>query len=231
MRRNIVSNIFCGAMTLLFCPSTTPPPFQLYSPFILSVTVLVRGSPTPFSAAQVYWPSSLRPARQRTRLPFPSSSRSSVRRAALPDTIKVAFCRPESVVNASGTVSAKLHRDSEHLHCNENPICVFLFRELLGLSPNFHIHVSLSDFFSPRIGLYISSSRIGRPIVGIYKSLTDAWMWKLGLRPRYSFSENICFEIRVFCLCSVCLWAIYIFPGSVHIFFCSIIRQIDRGNI
>ncbi len=25
---------------------------------------------------------------------------------------------------------------------------------------------------------YISSSRIGRPIVGIYKSLTDAWMWK-----------------------------------------------------
>jgi hypothetical protein len=28
--------------------------------------------------------------------------------------------------------------------------------------------------------------------VVIYKSLTDAWMWKLGLRPRYSFSGNIC---------------------------------------
>ncbi len=50
--------------------------------------------------------------------------------------------------------------------------------------------------------LHISSSSIGRPIVGIYKSLTDAWMWKLGLRPRYSFSGNICFEISVFCLCS-----------------------------
>jgi hypothetical protein len=28
-------------------------------------------------------------------------------------------------------------------------------------------------------------------------------MWKLGLRPRYSFSGNICLEISVFCLCSV----------------------------
>ncbi len=56
--------------------------------------------------------------------------------------------------------------------------------------------------YSPRIGIHISSSRIGRPIVGIYKSLTDSWMWKLGLRPRYFFSGNICFEISVFCLCS-----------------------------
>ncbi len=54
--------------------------------------------------------------------------------------------------------------------------------------------------YSPGIGLHISSSRIGRPIVGIYKSL--ARMWKLGLRSRYSFSRIICFEISVFCLCS-----------------------------
>ncbi len=71
------------------------------------------------------------------------------------------------------------------------------------LSLNFNIHVCVSDLYSPRIGLHISSSRIGTPIAGIYKSLTDAWMWKLGLRPRYSFSGNICFEISVFCLCSV----------------------------
>jgi hypothetical protein len=31
-------------------------------------------------------------------------------------------------------------------HCNENPIYVFLFWELRGLSPNFHIHVTVGDF-------------------------------------------------------------------------------------
>ncbi len=34
-------------------------------------------------------------------------------------------------------------------------------------------------------------SRIGRSIVGINKSLTDTWMWKLGLWPRNSFSGNL----------------------------------------
>ena len=29
------------------------------------------------------------------------------------------------------------------MHCNENPIYVFLFWELRTLSPNFHIHVSV----------------------------------------------------------------------------------------
>jgi hypothetical protein len=31
--------------------------------------------------------------------------------------------------------------------CNENPIYVFLFWELRGLSLNFHIHVSVSDLY------------------------------------------------------------------------------------
>ncbi len=70
------------------------------------------------------------------------------------------------------------------------------------LCPNFHIHVSVSDLYSPRIFPHISYSRKGRPIVGIYNSLTDTWMWKLGLRPRYSFSGNICFKFSSFCLCS-----------------------------
>jgi hypothetical protein len=28
-------------------------------------------------------------------------------------------------------------------------------------------------------------------------------MWKLGLRPRYSFSGNICYKFSAFCLCSI----------------------------
>jgi hypothetical protein len=52
-------------------------------------------------------------------------------------------------------------------HCNENPIYVFLFWELRGLSPSFHIHVSVSDLSIPRIRPHISCSRMGRYIVGL----------------------------------------------------------------
>jgi hypothetical protein len=36
-----------------------------------------------------------------------------------------------------------------------NPIYVFLEKELRGLSPNIHIHVSVSDLYIPRIGPHI----------------------------------------------------------------------------
>ncbi len=45
-------------------------------------------------------------------------------------------------------------------------------KELRGLSPNFHIHVSVSDLYNPTFGL-LSCNRIGRPIRGIYKSHTE----------------------------------------------------------
>jgi hypothetical protein len=76
---------------------------------------------------------------------------------------------------------------------------VLLFWELRGLSPNFHMHVSANDFYIPRIGPHISCSRIGRSIVRIYKSLTDTWMWKLGLFPRKSISGNNCFQFSLQC--------------------------------
>ncbi len=59
------------------------------------------------------------------------------------------------------------YRSETHLHCNGNSVYMFLFWELHGLSPNFHIHVSVSDLYIPKIGPHISSSRKGRLIVGI----------------------------------------------------------------
>jgi hypothetical protein len=62
------------------------------------------------------------------------------------------------------------------IHCNKIPIYVFLFWELRSLSPNFHIHVSVSDLYILPGSVHLfSCSRIGerRTIVGIYKSLTD----------------------------------------------------------
>ncbi len=52
-----------------------------------------------------------------------------------------------------------------------------------------------------------SCSRIGRLIVGIYKTLTYTWMWKLGLRPHNSFSGNIYSNFR-HCVFAVHTWDI-----------------------
>ncbi len=94
-----------------------------------------------------------------------------------------------------------------------SPKKIFKKKEVRGLSTNFHIHVSGSDLYNFRIGPHIYCSRIGRPIVGIYKSLTDTWMVKLGLRPCSSFSGNICFEFSVLCLCSTGLLCVAFFRG------------------
>ncbi len=67
---------------------------------------------------------------------------------------------------------------------------ILLEKKLRSLSPNFHIHVSVSDLYIPTIGLPILLQEIWEPIMGICKFLTDTWMWKLELRPRSSFSGN-----------------------------------------
>jgi hypothetical protein len=54
-----------------------------------------------------------------------------------------------------GQGSHPLLQVSARAHCNENPINVFLFWELRDLSPNFHIHVSVSDLYISRIGPHI----------------------------------------------------------------------------
>jgi len=58
-------------------------------------------------------------------------------------------------------------------HCNENPIYVFLFWALPGLSPSFHIFMCLWAIYILYSQDRIFCSRKGRSILGIYKSLTD----------------------------------------------------------
>jgi hypothetical protein len=53
-------------------------------------------------------------------------------------------------------------------HCNKNPFYVFPEKEMGGLCPKLHIHVSLSYLYIPRIGPHIFRSRIGKPILNIY---------------------------------------------------------------
>ncbi len=60
-----------------------------------------------------------------------------------------------------------------YAHCDL--IFVFLFWELRGLSPNFHIHVSVSNLHIPRTGPHISRCRIGRPIKGKYINLSQIY--------------------------------------------------------
>ncbi len=53
------------------------------------------------------------------------------------------------------------------------------------------VPISVSELYIPTMGLPFLLEKICGPILGIYKSLTEKWMWKLGLRPRNSQKSNI----------------------------------------
>jgi hypothetical protein len=50
---------------------------------------------------------------------------------------------------------------------------IFPEKENQGLSPYFYIHASVRDLYIPTIGMPILLEEICRPILGLYKSLTD----------------------------------------------------------
>ncbi len=68
----------------------------------------------------------------------------------------------------------------KHLFCTlqrqftENSKQIFPEIKLRGLSPNSYFYVSVSDLYIPTIGLPILVQE--NRCVGIYKSVTDAWM-------------------------------------------------------
>jgi hypothetical protein len=55
----------------------------------------------------------------------------------------------------------------------ENWKQIFPDMESHGHSPNFHIHVSVSNLYIPMIDLPVLLQEICVPILGIYKFLTD----------------------------------------------------------
>ncbi len=79
----------------------------------------------------------------------------------------------------------------------------FIFWELRRLQTKFpHSCVCERFIYSQDLSTYFlqQNRQINR---GIYKSLTDTWMWKSGLWPHNSFSENICLKFSVLVLCSL----------------------------
>ncbi len=69
------------------------------------------------------------------------------------------------------------------------------------LSPNSYTHISVRDLqYISKTGLPILLQEKCGLILGIYKSITDTWMWKLRLRPRNShfFSLLLMFVKLVF---------------------------------
>jgi hypothetical protein len=86
-----------------------------------------------------------------------------------------------------GNYSPPLYKGVLQRTNTENLKQIFPEMELLGLSPNFHIHVFVSDLYIPTIDLPI----LLQEIFGIYKSLTDTRIWNfLGLRPLNSQKRN-----------------------------------------
>jgi hypothetical protein len=81
-------------------------------------------------------------------------------------------------------------------YCTENWEKIFPVRKLRGLGPSFYIHTVYlwAIYIFPRSVCLFGCIKIGGQILGIHKSLTDVWIWKLGLRRRSLISGNTKFE-------------------------------------
>ncbi len=78
--------------------------------------------------------------------------------------LKTNFSRPATTGYLIPTLQRQNTKISKQL---------FPEKEYRGLSPKIYIHGSVSDLCIPTIGLPILLEEICRPILGLYKSLTD----------------------------------------------------------
>ncbi len=93
-------------------------------------------------------------------------------------------------------------RISRFLHCKKDPIYVLSEMKLRGLFPNFHIHVSVSDYIFPGpVHLFCCSKKADVSCEYINRSqIHECRDWET--RPSSFISGKICFEFSVQCLCS-----------------------------
>jgi hypothetical protein len=82
-------------------------------------------------------------------------------------SVPTRFLAPIDCSKMPGLVYSSLQRTN-----TENWKKIFKEKELRGHSPNFHIHVSVSDLYIPTQSICYSQEICG-PILGMYKSLAD----------------------------------------------------------
>ncbi len=99
--------------------------------------------------------------------------------------------------NSNCKISREMPESQRATLQRKSYLCITKKKELRVLSSNFHINVSVSNLYISRIGphVFLPQNRQTDP-GNIQIAHPDTWMWKLGLRPRNSFSGNICFEFR-----------------------------------
>ncbi len=95
----------------------------------------------------------------------------------------------------------------------ENPIYVLLETELRGCSPNFHIHVSVSDLYISTISppIFLQQNRLTHRGNRSQKQECRNWDWG-----RAFVSGNICCEFSVYCLCRAVWSPILNFLHKLH---------------
>ncbi len=88
------------------------------------------------------------------------------------------YCLPSlsfylSLTYVTGILAVPIPAGTLQRQNAENLKQIFPEKEYWGLSPNFHIHVSVSELDIPTMGLPFLLKEICGPILGIYKSLKD----------------------------------------------------------